>query len=190
MLNIKKVAELYNNTRHNPNDKTVSYCYQTLCQELISLYAVAKHRGFSIELINDDTISGKIKTSKQLFIEIDNCKQVKVLSTLHAFGQDCSALDYTNVMLRDSGLFDINGNCLTYNDLLRFCHDIYGHYAVKAGFNIEGELQAYKAHAIHHSEAAQHALAFEIVGQICYFNIFKQYAAQKNNIMHICLADI
>jgi hypothetical protein len=63
----------------------------------------------------------------------------------------------------------IDGITLTYNDLFRAVHDLFGHVMHPNTFRIEGELRAVKSHLTMYSAELAPVVLAESAAQICWF---------------------
>lgn len=183
--NTQAISDYYDNTKHDPNNPVVEKSYNALKCDLLLQYKKLSNAGYSIRLVDSDLKDGRFKTSDELRAEIEANKQVDILSSLTAFGQKHDELDFTNPLLADTNLVDVNGLCLVYNDILRLTHDVYAHYMAGCSFSLNGEIEGVLAHAELFSEEAKPAFYFELIAQRCYYEIHKHYATQKTNIINL-----
>lgn len=185
IYNIQAISDYCDNAPHAPDDVKVKAAYDALKSDLLSQYKRLQNAGFSIRLIDNDLKDGRFKTSDELRAEIEANKQVDILSSLTAFGQKHDELDFTNPLLADTNLVDVNGLCLVYNDILRLTHDVFSHYMAGCSFSLNGEIKGVLSHAELFSEEAKPALYFELIAQRCYYEIHRHYAHQITNIINL-----
>ena len=185
IYNIQAISDYYDNAPHAPDDVKVKAAYDALKSDLLLQYKKLSNAGYSIQLVDSDLKDGRFKTSDELRAEIAASKQVDILSSLTAFGQKYEDLDFTNPLLADTNLVDVNGLCLVYNDILRLTHDVFAHFFAGANFTTEGEIKGVLAHAELFSEEALPALYFELIAQRCYYECHGHYATQKTNIINL-----
>lgn len=85
-------------------------------------------------------------------------------------GADCAGdPDHRNHPMLEPSAHTVDGITLTYNDLFRAVHDLFGHVMHPNTFRIEGELRAVKSHLTMYSAELAPVVLAESAAQICWF---------------------
>lgn len=70
------------------------------------------------------------------------------------------------------------------NIVFRSVHDYIVHILGGKPFGLKGEIQAYNLHAKLVPESGKSAIFTEVVGQVCYYFVYKKFPVQKCAILH------
>jgi hypothetical protein len=106
-------------------------------------------------------------TSRQLCDALDSGEDLLIFPTESGHGPE-GYEDPDNPLLLPSGI-EIDGTEAKHNDVLRAVHDYFGHYLMRAPFNLRGELSVAYAHLRMFSPEIHRAVLNEFVGQISWF---------------------
>lgn len=165
LLYCAKVGIAFQNLKHTPQDPEVFYCYQKFKAETRSQFSFLRESGVSVHPWLRE--GQPYLNSKHLFDEFHKTKTLFVYLTVNGYGADHS-YPHDHPMLEASDIY-IDGISLTYNDLFRVVHDVFGHITGFNSFSCLGELRAALNHMKLYSEDACQAMLSESVGQICWY---------------------
>jgi hypothetical protein len=191
----KKIADAFENMKHDPSNPEVKAAYDALIKETSQQYDDMLKEGFKINKIKPGQ-ENPYKTSKDLHKDILENKQMSYFPTEQGFGSSGKDFSDHPLMMKTKYLDD-EGKEMLANDLFRVVHDYRGHNLGKqSGFGPKGEQQAYLQHKKDFSPLARKALFTETAGQNNTVNWGKfgeqnranpletVYADQKAGIMH------
>lgn len=191
----KKIADAFENIKHDPSNPEVKSAYDALIKETSQQYDDMLKEGFKINKIRPGQ-ENPYKTSKDLHKDILENKQISYFPTEQGFGS--SGKDFSDhPLMTKTKYLDDEGKEMLANDLFRIVHDYRGHNLGKqSGFGPKGEQMAYLQHKKDFSPLAKKALFTETAGQNNTVNWGKFgeqnrtnpletiYADQKAGIMH------
>lgn len=160
-----KIAIIFQNLKHAPQNSEVFFCYEQFKAETKSQFLFLRECGVSVRPWLHD--GQPYLNSKHLFDEFCKTKTLFLYLTASGYGPDCN-YEHQHPMLEESGIC-IDGISLTYNDLFRAVHDVFGHINGFNSFSCLGELRAALNHMKLYSEEACQAMLSETVGQICWY---------------------
>lgn len=165
----KRVADFYDEAKHEPESPAVVKSYKALSTEAVQQWKDAQAEGMKFE---PWTKPGQpYKTSDEMRADVTENKHLYYFPTEKGFGTGDEASKHP--MLSDSGVKDSEGNAVPVNDVFRAIHDYYGHAKTGAGFGPRGEYNAFLAHSKMFSEDAKPAMAMETMGQNSWVNFGK-----------------
>jgi hypothetical protein len=151
----KKVADVYSEAKHEPNNPEVKASYEAFRNETADQLKFLEDRGVKFEPWTKE--GQPYKNSSDMIADVDKNKHLYFYT-----GGDMPA---------DHPLAEkIPGRNISYNDAFRAVHDYFGHSREGFQFGPRGEDNAYRAHSAMYSEAARPAMAAETRGQNSFVN--------------------
>ena len=167
----KKIAEEYNNMKHDPQDPAVQASYNAMIDETLAQYQAIKKAGYTFDFIPPDTPNPYEATPRLAAKDINDNKHLWVYPTGSGFGSDAdmAAAVANNPLLRPVSEY-INGQQMTANDVFRIVHDVFGHFKDGNGFRAGGEENAWRSHSAMYSDLARPAMTSETRGQNSWVN--------------------
>lgn len=172
----QRVAQAYDDMKHDPADPDVAEAYQALKDEMLAQYQRLSDDGYSFSF--QDPNADPYPNPWQAIQDLRDNKKMQVYPTSAGFGSGAklTAEDIANNPLLEEvpnlkwrGPGGTN-QPVTYNDIFRANHDAFGHGKEGFGFRADGENAAYLQHLPTLSPAAQRALASETLGQNSWLN--------------------
>jgi hypothetical protein len=164
-----RVADAYDEMKHDPNNPKVQSAYNSLITEIKKQADLLLNAGYKFELSTKERgynssseMIKDVKDNKHIFIDPSS----ENFGTTREFNQD-------NIGLADSGYKDINGNPLTNVEVIRAVHDVFGHAKFGTQFGAIGEENAWRVHMSMFSPEAQKALTATTRGQNSWVNFGK-----------------
>lgn len=152
------IADAYDRAVHRPNDPEVASSYRALVDGIVRQFCKVEQSGFRIEPWL--TAGEPYPTFEAMHHDLRRHR--------HLFVFRGGELPADHPLAAQSPLA-IGGIPLTYNELFRAVHDIFGHAVGRHGFDAAGEEQAWRAHAVVFPPEALPALTTEIRGQAAWF---------------------
>lgn len=162
---MKRIADLYEQAKHEPESPEVQKAYQALANETMAQYREMVAAGIKIEPW--DGKGEPYKNSTEMMADVRDNKHLWFFKTDNGFGAGADTTG--NALLSPSGV-EINGQPLLVNDIFRAVHDYFGHTAEGFEFGPRGEYNAYLAHSRMFSDDAKPALAAETLAQNAWVN--------------------
>jgi hypothetical protein len=159
----KRIADEYERMEHDPHNPQVRAAYDALMQETQKQYEHLLKHGYQMEF---EPQEGAYNSPWDAIDDVRNNKHLYVYPTTAGFG---STEEGDHPLLEDTG-YVWNGQPVTYNDLFRGVHDVFGHAKEGVGFRQDGEENAWRQHAAMYSDLARHALTSETRGQNSWVN--------------------
>ena len=165
----RKIAQAYEDMRHDPNSPEVKRSYQALIDETMDQYNALKPLGLNFEFLKPGE-GNPYKTSPSLvYKDLLENNRMKVFPTEGGFGTlnqiSTNPLETTRV----GQIGDLPN--ATANDAFRVVHDIYGHVGPgNPYFRAAGEDRAWRAHGRAYSPDALPAATSELRGQNSWVN--------------------
>lgn len=165
----EKIAREFELLQHAPNDPLVKAAYEAMARETLAQYDEILASGLKVEFIRGQDPYGNPRNA---ILDIINNDHFWVFPTRDGFGSDAefAAQAGDNILLRDSGKTDANGQPMLINDVFRVVHDYFGHVKNGVGFRARGEENAWQAHAAMYSPLARRAMTTETRGQNSWVN--------------------
>lgn len=164
----KKIAQAYDDMKHDPTDPRVKRAYDALIDETMDQYRALKGTGVDFSFLKPGEADPYAATPSLGYKDLIDNGRLKVFPTDQGFGTLNDIQD--NPMLRKVGpVGDLpNG---TANDAFRIVHDSLGHFGPgNPFFRQKGEERAWNAHARSYSPAALPAATSETRGQNSWVN--------------------
>lgn len=163
----KAIADEYDRMEHNPQDPNVKASYDAFKAETLKQYEHLVNNGFVMEFYPED-FDPYPKGPRQALEDIRDNKHLYVYPTDDGFGS--SGNEYGDHPLLEQTGLQWNGKPVTYNDVFRGVHDVFGHGKEGVGFRWDGEDNAWRQHAAMYSELAKPAMTAETRGQNSWVN--------------------
>jgi hypothetical protein len=172
----KSIADAYDAMVHDPKNPEVIEAYKALKAETLDQYKHLVEKG--IKPIPWDSPGEPYASSQAMQEDLAGNRRLFFFRTLSnnaeaSFGQtageglDNPLLEKTGEVIKTSTGQDYE---MTYNDVFRFVHDIYGHATEGHQFGPRGEEGAWLAHSKMYSRKARRALTTETRGQNSWVN--------------------
>jgi len=162
-----KVANGYDNLKHNPNNPEVKKAYNIFIKETLEQARKLQKNGMKFQMEG-------YKDANAMFKDVEENKHLLYRP---------SDNDYKGVenhpMFQLTNIRNTNGDRMRVNDVFRAIHDINGHEKSKSQFTPEGEMSSYIQHKKLYSKDATRALFTETQGQGMWVN-FNKKSGKKN----------
>jgi GNAT superfamily N-acetyltransferase len=164
----KRISDAFVAMADNPTAPDVRKAYEAMARETLEQYKFILDAGYVVEINNNEPYGN----SREMIEDLRENKRMKIFSTESGFGDDKITPEQRdrNVLLRESGFFDVNGEPLLVNDMFRAVHDFFGHSELGNSFGAIGEENAWNVHARMYSKLARQAMTSETRGQNSYVN--------------------
>ena len=164
----KRIARAYDELKDDPNNKEVKAAYEAMVKETIDQYDAIVKEGYNVEINNTEPYAN----SEAMINDLRVNKKMNIFSTESGFGDEpiTDKQRAENLLLKDSGKKDINGQTLLVNDIFRFVHDFFGHAKLGNSFGPIGEENAWRVHSEMYSPEARKAMTSETRGQNSWVN--------------------
>jgi hypothetical protein len=172
----KKIAQAYDEMKHEPNNPEVKQAYDALIKEASDQFQEVKKTGLKIEAIPHNA-ENPYKHSSDLLKDVKENNHMWYFPTEEGFGSGAAKFS-DHPLLKPSGEV-INGKELANNDIFRIVHDYFGHVKQGLQFGPKGEENAWRAHMQMFSPEAQKALTTETRGQNSWVNFGPHGAANR-----------
>src|SRR5579859_7443764 len=162
----KKTADEYEKMQHNPHDPAVVSSYDALKRGIENQWDYATNEmGFKFEPSKEDPY----ENSRQMQEDVQNNKHLYFYSTEN--------------LPSDHPMAEVDPKTgLTYNQMFRAVHDLFGHAANGNQFGPRGERNAYLEHAQMFSPEAIPALTSETHGQNSWNNFGSHLRTESGEI--------
>lgn len=164
-----RVADAYDEMKHDPENPEVKQAYDKLIEEIKLQADMLLNAGYKFELSKEER---GYKTSADMVADVRDNKHIFIDPSSENFGTT-REFNEDNIGLADSGYKDINGNPLTNVEVIRAVHDIFGHAKFGTQFGAVGEENAWRVHMSMFSPEAQKALTATTRGQNSWVNFGK-----------------
>ena len=197
----KRIADAFENMKHDPNNPEVKAAYDALIKETSQQYDDMLAQGFKVSKIKPGQ-DNPYKSSKDLHKNIADNKHLSYFPTEKGFGSSSVSDFADHPLMVKTGRLDPEGGDMLANDLFRIVHDYRGHNLGKqSGFGPKGEQTAYLQHKNDFSPLANKALFTETAAQNNTVNFGKfgeqnranpantVYADQKAGLLHDDIID-
>lgn len=173
----RRMADVYEELPHAPNDPKVQQSYNAMAQETAAQYQHLVDRGVKFEPAIDDPYAN----SAEMIADVrDNNRLKFFLTDLDDFPAD-------HPLAKPSGVYmtmpDGTQREMVYNDLFRAVHDYFGHASEGFQFGPRGEDNAWALHAAMFSDEARPAMTFETRGQNSWVNFGPQMRGSEGQIL-------
>jgi len=124
-------------------------------------YKMLVNAGYTFDFYPEDR-DPYPNSPREAVLDLYKNKHMYVFPTDSGFG---SLTEQSNhALLADSGV-KWGGKRVTYNDIFRAVHDVFGHAKEGVGFRWDGEENAWRQHFYMYSELARPAMTAETRGQ-------------------------
>jgi len=185
----KKIADAFQEMKHDPNDPIVKAAYEAMAKETVEQFKTIQKAGYKIEIFEGD--GEPYSNSQAMIADVTYNKHQYILSTEKDFGQNpiTDQQREENPLLRNSGEKDINGKPLLINDIFRYVHDFFGHTERGNSFGPVGEENAWDIHSRMYTPLARRAMTIETRGQNSWVNFGKHMRTEEGNIKKIPLTE-
>ena len=171
----KKIADLFQSLKHEPNNKLVKAAYEQLVKEVVDQFVfILEHEKIYFEPYQDK--GEPYKNSFEMLLDIHKY-HLYFFKTESGFGE--YEINEDNIMLRKTGLYTGDYEFLV-NDIFRIVHDVFGHAMEGNSFGPIGEDLAWFTHLTMFSPLAAAAITTETRGQNCWVN-FGPHMRDKND---------
>lgn len=179
----QRIAQEYEAMPHNPNDPNVARSYKALANETMAQYNHLVQNGYNFHFYPQGQ-NPYPNSPREAVMDLHNNRHMYVYPTVDGYGGDEESSDHP--LLGDTGI-KWGGQPVSYNDLFRAVHDVYGHAKEGVGFRHDGEENAWRQHAAMYSPDARAALTSETRGQNSWVNFgphgqHNQTASQDSTI--------
>jgi hypothetical protein len=161
------IADAYDEMKHNPKDPLVAEAYEAFAKETMDQYRHLQEQGIRVIFTRKDPYKG----AQEMAEDVARNKRIYVFLT------------EPETMPADHPLAKITGEVvttpegeyvkLTYNDIFRAVHDLYGHAAYGYQFGARGEESAWLTHSLMYGPKARMAMTSETRGQNNWVNAGK-----------------
>ena len=182
----KKIADAYENMKHDPNHPEVKASYGALINETKEQYKNLLSSGLKISKMQPN-MENPYPTSKHLHADIEQNKHMWYYPTEQGFGSSDSVFT-DHPMMQQTEFKDAEGKPMLANDVFRIVHDSI-HHKLKNSFGPKGEHEAYLEHSKMFSPLAQKALATETMGQNSWVNFGPHAEHNRKNPANTIYAD-
>ena len=163
----KKIAQAYQDMKHDPDHPEVQKAYSALVDETKQQFDDMMNKGLKISRI-EPGMENPYTNSKELHDDVRNNNHLWYFPTESGFGDNEQLTKHP--MLQPTGVKHGDKELLA-NDMFRIVHDINGHHlGGESGFGPTGEHKAYLTHKKMYSPLAGKALASETLGQNSWVN--------------------
>lgn len=166
-----RIADAYEQMRHDPTDPKVQASYQAMVKETIAQWQEIKKTGLKVEFIDGPDPYGN--NPRKAILDVQNNNHLWVYPTDSGYGEGTAAKDFNvneQPLLQIVEGETISGKPVRANDIFRIVHDYFGHIKEGVGFRAEGEENAWRSHAGMYSDAARPAMTSETRGQNSWVN--------------------
>jgi hypothetical protein len=166
-----RIAEEYERMPHNPNDPAVKASYDAFIKETMQQYKTLTDAGYTFEFYPSYNEGMELEDPypngpREAILDLYSNKHLYVYPTYAGFGQT-EVRDHP--LLQDAGV-KWGDKQVTYNDIFRAVHDVFGHAKEGVGFRADGEENAWRQHAAMYSDLARPAMTAETRGQNSWVN--------------------
>ncbi len=165
----EKIAQAYEDMKHDPNDPAVKASYAALRDEVIGQYKALEASGVKIEWIKPGQPDPYALSPRMAAVDVSEHKHWYGFPTDLGYGTGDTTSHADNPMLQKTGI-KVGGRDTVLNDLFRVVHDMYGHMKEGNGFRATGEDNAWRSHVAMFSEKARAAMTAETRGQNSWVN--------------------
>ena len=162
-----KIAQAFDEMKHDPNDPKVKAAYDALAKETLAQWQAIKDTGLKVDWIKPGQADPYADTPRSAERDVVENNHWWGFPTDEGFGSDPNLKG--NPLLADAGE-KIGGREASVNDVFRVVHDLFGHIKDGNGFTPSGEDNAWRSHYAMFSPLARQALTTETRGQTKWVN--------------------
>lgn len=160
--------------------------YEALVEETMAQYRALVDAGYTFEW--GEHFEGEVDSS-EIHRRVIEDKHLQVFATLPGFEeqfpgrgkQEMEKLAEKNPLFRYAGVKS-NGFDLTFNDIFRAVHDVFGHSKARNTFGPIGEENAWRTHARMFSDKARPAMTYETRAQNSWVNFGRHIRREDGTI--------
>lgn len=184
-----KVAQAFEQMKHDPNDPEVKKAYDALKRETAAQYEALTKAGYSYHFYPEGG-DPYANTPREAVYDLTHNHKMFVYPTIGpdgGFGEDATKYPNHPLLEKVPGV-KWDGKDVTYNDMFRAVHDSMAHSKEGVGFGPRGEDNAYRQHFAMFSPDAQKALASETRGQNTWVNYGPQGEHNRTDPRHTIYA--
>jgi hypothetical protein len=166
-----RIADAYEQMRHDPSDPKVQASYQAMVKETIAQWEEIKKTGLKVEFIEGE--DPYENNPRKAILDVQNNNHLWVYPTDSGYGEGTAAKDFDikqQPLLQIVEGETISGKPVRANDIFRIVHDYFGHIKEGVGFRASGEENAWRSHASMYSDLARPAMTSETRGQNSWVN--------------------
>ena len=175
----KRIADHYEEAKHDPNDPKVKKAYTALANETVDQWKSFQKAGYTA---TPWTGKGQpYANSAEMMKDVRDNKHLYYFPTESGFGTEKNT-PAENPMLEASGVNFNGAENVPVNDVFRVVHDIVGHGANGYEFGPKGEFNAYLEHSRMFSDSAKPALAAETLAQNSWVNFGPHLRDAEGNL--------
>ena len=160
---LKQVADVHERAKHDPNDVAVMRAYNALTGEIKKQFS----KFSNLELRVWSEAGEPYANPAEMYSDIEKGQLNWRMSNDMFAGSPGIA---GHPMFEPAGFKTVDGRDLTFNDLLRFLHEYYGHGQYMFGYTPRDYYNAFHQHARLFSDVARPALAAETLGPMSWQN--------------------
>lgn len=164
----KKVAAAYAIMEHAPHDPEVRKAYDALKRETLDQYRLLQEHGYAFDFYPEQ--DPYPNSPREAIFDLTANRKMFVYPTVEGFGTDEDFDPSENPLLEIVPGEKWSGKPVTYNDVFRAVHDVFGHGKEGLGFRARGEDNAYRQHLSMYSPLAAKVMASETRGQNSWLN--------------------
>ncbi len=180
----KRIAEAYDQMKHDPNNPDVQRAYSALINETLDQFNTIRDSGLKYSKITPE-MQNPYSTSADLMKDLHENNHIWYYPTESGFGSAGQTQDHPLLKMVDIG----NGEQMPANDVFRIVHDYMGHGKEGYKFGAKGEEAAWRQHMQMFSPEAQKALTTETRGQNSWVNYGPHGEANRANPANTKYAD-
>lgn len=167
----KQIASDYDAMKHDPSDPKVKASYDAMKAETLAQYQHLKDAGYSFSA--DPTGKKGYESSQAMRADV-NHKHLNVFTGNGPAQADHPLAEAAPANAQADGL-------MSYNDVFRAVHDVFGHAKEGVGFGPRGEENAWRQHVQMYSPEARGAMTAETRGQNSWVNFGPKGEANQAN---------
>lgn len=169
-----RIADAFDAGKHDPHDPKTLEAYRAFADETLAQYKMLKEAGY--QMIPWGRSGQPYQSSREFIKDVNQNKRLYFFKTInpdeeHSFG-DNSMMDHPLLQETGETVTDSEGreHKMTYNDLFRAVHDIFGHVKEGNPTGPRGEENAWRQHVRMYSDLAARAMTTETRGQNSWVN--------------------
>jgi len=183
-----RIAEAYDQMKHDPNDPEVKAAYDALIKETLAQYQLVKEMGLKIEVITGNMPNPYPEGPKQVLEDMKN-GHLWLFPTRDGFGTINKVSDNPLELYVTDETLEGYEHKLVANDVFRIVHDVFGHGKEGVGFGPSGEENAWQSHVRMYSPLAARAMTSETRGQNSWVNFGPYGDSNRANQKETVFAD-
>ncbi len=161
-----RIAQAYDEMKHEPGDPAVKRSYDAFIKETMAQYETLLEHGYRFDFYPKDG-DPYPNGPREAILDLHRNRHMYVFPTDEGFGTENVINQHP--LLHDAGV-TWDGKPVTYNDIFRAVHDVFGHGKEGVGFRADGEENAWRAHSAMYSPEARKAMTAETRGQNSWVN--------------------